>query len=157
MNNLTKGGLGLALLAGTYYAGYASHTPETKIETKEVVRTETKIQQVEKVVREIVTQRRTEPNGTKTETITEKVVADTNTSKDTDKKSTERKSEPVAQVVPERRNWSVGANWRLSPQYLPSYIPSGADVGYRVIGDLWVTGGADWQTKSVLIGTRVEF
>lgn len=129
--------VGLLLMGGAFYAGYRYRKPEivTQIEVKEV----------EKVVTKTVTETVVKPGGERV--VTETVVQEKDVIV----------NKPVLIPAPTlpRPNWSLGVLW--DPTTARDYMPAGAELGYRIGGDFWVTGTGNWQEPSVLIGIRYHF
>lgn len=154
MNLLTQVGLGLTALALSFTAGYVARKPEVVVETKTEVKTEVK--EVEKIVRQVVKEKTTKPDGTVIERTTKNTQSDTTT-------RSKARSDEVAQVVAPapassslRPDYSVGAKW--TPRWdQPEAQPNAVEVGYRVLGNAWVTGEYDWRDRDVSVGIRVEF
>jgi methyl coenzyme M reductase subunit C-like uncharacterized protein (methanogenesis marker protein 7) len=130
--------LALSLMGGSFYAGYRFKKPTQITVTQQVDKEVEK--EVIKTVRETVTQ----PGGTVV--VRETVVQDRVVDK--------VKQVSVPTPVPLKRDWSVGLNWE--PLAL-DYKPVGVEVGWRAVGDVWLTGGANWKRGEVLAGLRVEF
>lgn len=135
--------VGFGLLAAAFGAGYYSHKPEVQIITQR------QIQQAEQLVKQIITKRSKEPDGTSTETITETLVSDT--------KTAASESQSISQVQGAvRPDWSLGLKWR--PQLEVDWsVPVGVEVGRRVVGDVWVTGEYQWDRGTMLLGVRYEW
>lgn len=139
MDIVTKLLIAAALLAGTFYAGYRYRKPEIVTQTK------VQIKEVEKVVIKKVTEKTTKPDGTVTEKIIER-----------ETKHTETKEQGTHAVVLPKKSWSVGLVWPVRFEDM-DYTPSGAELGYRVIGDVWTTVQYDWTSGNIAAGIRLEF
>jgi hypothetical protein len=67
------------------------------------------------------------------------------------------KTTQSVQVAPARPNWGLGIDFNPSGFLAQRYLPTQVDVDYRLLGDLWVTGGWNWQSHSALVGIKVLF
>jgi hypothetical protein len=139
---------GLLLLVVSFLAGYFSRQPET------IVKTETKIEYVDKVKveRVVVTEREEKPDGTKTEKVTE---TESSTSR-TKVKTDENKVAPSLQISAANPQYSLGVEWTPDWRDL-SWQPTGASAGYRLVGDVWGEARYDWKRGEVTIGLRYEW
>jgi hypothetical protein len=148
MNIATKIVVALVVMAGCFAAGFFARKPGVRTET--VVQTQ--IQEVERVVTKTVTEKVVTPDGTAKETVT------TTTTQDSSKVAAERApSESVpAMSLSVRPRWSLGMSWQPDFRDL-TWRPAQGEVGYRVVGDLWVTGAYNWQEQHALVGVRWEF
>lgn len=146
MSWLTKLAIYLAVMAGCFFAGYFTHKPDT------VVKTETAVKEVEKVVTKTVTKVVKVPDGTvTTETTTETTANKTEiTNKNTP-------SQPVARLPAASPKYSAQIDWTPRLE-LDAYKPTGVGFGRR-LGETnaWVEAGYSWRTKEVTAGFRVEF
>jgi hypothetical protein len=129
--------LGSLLLAfgGGYYLAKKSVKPAKPI----VI---TQVKEIEKVVTKTVTKERV---VTRDGTVTEReVTADTVADKSLDK---------VLTALPNPPQWSLGLRW--SPV---SYVPVEAEIGRRLLGNVWITAGANWyRSTHFLLGIRYDF
>lgn len=102
----------------------------------------TQVKEVEKVVTKTVTRERV---VTRDGTVTEReVTADTVADKSKDK---------VLAALPNPPQWSLGLRW--SPV---SYVPVEAEIGRRLLGNIWITAGANWRDSThFLLGVRYDF
>lgn len=147
MNIATKALISLAVMGGCFAAGYLTRVPAAP-------KTITKIEVVEKekIVTKVVTVTETRPDGSTTTTETAQTTSDSQTV--TESKQAEK---PVPAVSPTLHlRYSIGVQWtpRLNEDF---YKPTGVELGYRALGNLWTTAGYDWRDKSVTLGVRVEF
>jgi hypothetical protein len=131
----------LVIAAVSFAGGYFTRKPATRIETKVETR------EVEKIVRQVVTERTTKSDGTVVEKITE------NTKSNSETKS---KSKDKIEIPLPRAEWSIGAQWGIRAGSL-DYLPHSVEVGRRVIGPVWGTAGYQFQNNMAFIGLRVEF
>ena len=148
---------GLAAICGAFfYAGWRAHpapAPLLVTESAVVVAKET-AHQVAKATTHVVKQKVQKPDGTTTTTTTTDVVAEKVADK-TAQTETHTQTTVAAPAQPQP-NWSVGVKWRPSLSDL-SYKPQSAEIGRRVVGDVWVTGEYDWKLKAAAVGVRAEF
>lgn len=144
MNWLTKAGLTLAVIAGSFASGYFTRKPGTVTKTEVVEKEKTVTKTVVKVVEK--------PDGTtSTETTTETATDSTTV---TDKKSP---NQPMANSTTTKPKYSVQVNWtpRLD---VDAYKPTGMEFGRRIYDtNAWGTVGYDWRDKSVSLGIRIDF
>lgn len=98
-------------------------------------------QTVDKVVNHTVTVRETAPNGT---------VKETTTTDTTQNKVSEATVKAVEKAI--RKEWAVGLGWSFA-----SYIPVEANIDRRLLGDLWLTAGANWSHPQLTLGVKYEF
>lgn len=148
MSWLYKVGLGLLVLVGSFASGYlyrGATPPQVITQIEEKI--------VEKVVIKTVKVTENRPDGSSTTTETTETQEDS-----TQVTDTSTPSQPVPNVhsgvyLPQ---YSVGVNWtpRLSED---AFKPTGMEVGYRVLGNMWGTAGFDWRTKEATVGVRVDF
>lgn len=124
---------------------------------KETVQTQTKgdtqIQVVDHVVTRVVTKTVKEPGGTVVRTVIKEVAADKTKEQE---KTTQQTTATVTQAPQQARpDWSVEVDWtpRLSPA---AEYPTSLELGYRVLGPAWLTGGFDWHDHSPRVGVRLE-
>lgn len=143
--------LGLVVLGGAFAGGYYSRKPETRVETK----TNTVTEQVDRVITKVVTVKETAPDRTVKETVTTETTQD-KTVKQVEK-AQDKGAAPLSNKVQTLRNtYSLGLKWQ--PDWRDrTWVPSQAEAGYRVLGDLWVTGGFDWKNHGLLVGVRYDF
>ena len=131
----------VALMIGCFAGGWFSNNKDPIVETQTQV--------VEKVVTKVITETVSNPDGSKTKKTTKETVED--------KASKAKEKEPVPQVAQTLPSYSIGLQWNPALLRDERYTPSGIDLGYRVLGNMWGTAGYDWHTKEVTVGLRIEF
>ena len=91
-----------------------------------------------------------------TRTITQTKTLPGQTIIETKETVTEKTVPPVITKV--RRDWSLGLVWEPKDVLLTgNYMPAGATVGRRALGDLWGTLEFNWKQNAILLGVRYEF
>lgn len=133
---------------------YARQTmkPDVQIVTKVV----TEVKEVEKVVTKQVVKRvvvkDTHVDGSITEITKEDEITDSEQNKDTD---TSVKVANKTTTINRANNWGIGMHWDILH---PNYVPIGADVNRRILGDAWVNVGVQWmEHKQLTLGILYEF
>jgi len=139
----------LGLLVASFAGGYFSRTPETvtKVETK------TDTVTVDRVVTKVITVKETSPDKAVKETTTTEVTTD-KTVKQVEKVKDKQATPTLAAKA--RSDYSLGLKWRPDWRDL-DWKPTGSELGYRALGDFWVTAEYDWVAKSGALGLRYEF
>jgi hypothetical protein len=136
---------GLLLLVTAFAAGWMTRPPVVKVETK--------IQTIEKVITKTIVKTVTDP---KTGEVTETTETITDSTTTTDQNTTTKPPTAVAAGTVARRNWSVGVSWQ--PDWKDrTWVPAQGEVGYRVFADAWVVGAYNWKENAALLGVRYEF
>lgn len=135
----------LATFSGGTYAGWRWRGE--KVVTVTDIKTE--VVEKEKVVTKTVIVKEKKPDGTTTTTTTTEKVEDTVV------KTEKEQPQSVAGLLPSRRDWSLGvmATPRMDADW---YRPTGVEIGYRMVGAVWVTGEYDWRHREARLGVRVE-
>ena len=163
--------VGLACAAGLslFAAGWLARGEHTRIVdrpiTQVVEHTNTQVQTQTQVVDHDVVHTVTvtkvvhdRATGDVTKTVT--TTADTTKEKTKDQEKTSqvdtKSVETVTAPASDPDRYSIGVNWTPSLA-APSYVPSGAEVGYRVGGPVWIQGGYEWKQHQATVGLRVEF
>lgn len=131
----------LVVIGASFASGYYYRTPDT------VTRTKTAVIEKEKIVTKKVVERKTNADGTSTEKITETTTKDAASNKKADIKPPD--------PTPPKNNWAIGLTTNFKDD--KPYIPTGASVDYRLIGDLWITGAVEWNEPQFTAGLKVEF
>jgi hypothetical protein len=140
MTSLKIGAVVLLMLL-CFGAGWYSNNKEPIVETQTQV--------VEKVITKTITEKVSNPDGTTTEKTTQETTED--------KATKAKEKEPVPQVAQTLPSYSIGVQFTPRLFRDERYIPTGMDLGYRVIGNAWATAGYSWHTKEVTLGLRIEF
>lgn len=149
--------LGLSVVALAFGAGWTSHKPAEV--TKEVVKWQTQVVEVDKKTDKKTTTKVTQSNkdgsSVVTETVNEDIEED---SQQTKTASGTKVAETVAQVTVSQNQYSLGitANYDISDwkNFDPTYE---VKAGRRLIGDVWGEVGFDWKASRVSLGIRYEF
>lgn len=153
----------IAACVVSFGIGWMSKTPEqiVKIEEKIVEKVVEKVTETEKTKSEQkkVTKVITKPDGT-TETTTTEVVSDTSEKIAEKEKESDKISEKdsVAKTTPTdtwRPNYSIGVE--ASTDFPDLDLMYRVTAGYRLFGNLWLSGGYHFQHKEVSVGLRVDF
>lgn len=140
-------------------AGWASKKPQevVRVEEKVVERVVEKIIEVEKKKQQKVTKITQKPDGTTTTTIID-TTTETNISERDSR--TERESNTTSnteRIAGEayRPTYSIGAEAVTDFQSLE--VTYRMNLGYRILGNAWVSGGYDHKRNELGAGIRVDF
>jgi hypothetical protein len=135
-------------------AGYAYKEPTVQVEEKIVEKVIEKIVEVEKKKKQKVTKVTQKPDGTTTTTVID-TTEDTNTVAQESDHTTEHTQTKPGSGDAYRPTYSAGVDAVTDFKSLsPSYRVS---LGYRVLGNAWVTSSFDIQRTELSAGVRVDF
>jgi len=95
------------------------------------------------------------PDGTVETTITQANV----TSKEDSKEVVKEVVKKEVTTTTERNNYSLGANavTKVDSSILKAVPSVEITGGYRILGDIWVDGGYNIQTKDASVGVSLKF
>ena len=66
--------------------------------------------------------------------------------------------DPPPQIVPVRRNWSLGLVWEPRDILIEGrYGPAGAEIERRLVGDVWGAFQVNWRRGEAMLGVSYEF